>query len=85
MCPKDGVANSVDPDQTAPEGTVSSLIWVYSVFLDLSVQIFGMTTVRVLVVVLQVFTIMSLVTRKPVFGVFNQVRLKLVCSAKEAS
>ena len=28
---------------------------------------------------------MSLVTRKPVFGVFDQVRLKPVCSTKEAS
>ena len=28
---------------------------------------------------------MSLVTRKPVFGVFNQVRLKPACSATEAS
>ena len=28
---------------------------------------------------------MSLVTRKPVFGVFDQVRLKPLCSAKEAS
>ena len=35
MCPKyaDGVANSIDPDQTAP------LIWVYTVCLVLSVQI----------------------------------------------
>ena len=28
---------------------------------------------------------MSLVTRKPVFKVFDQVRLQPVCSAKEAS
>ena len=28
---------------------------------------------------------MSSVTRKPVFGVCDQVRLKLVCSATEAS
>ena len=28
---------------------------------------------------------MSLVTRKPVFGVFDQVRLKPVCSATEIS
>ena len=28
---------------------------------------------------------MSLVTRKPVFGVFDQVRLKLACAATEAS
>ena len=28
---------------------------------------------------------LSLVTRKPVFGVFDQVRLKPVCSTKEAS
>ena len=28
---------------------------------------------------------MSLVTRKPVFWVFDQVRLKLVCAATEAS
>ena len=28
---------------------------------------------------------MSLVTRKPVFGVFNQVRLKPACAATEAS
>ena len=36
MCPKDadGMANSVDPDQT----TWSSLIWVYTVCLDLPVQ-----------------------------------------------
>ena len=28
---------------------------------------------------------MSHVTRKPVFGVYDQVRLKLACSATEAS
>ena len=37
MHPKDagGIANSVDPDQTAPR---SSLIWVFTVCPDLSVQ-----------------------------------------------
>ena len=40
MCPNDaeGVANSVDPDQTAPLGAVSSLIWVYTVCPGLSVR-----------------------------------------------
>ena len=28
---------------------------------------------------------MSLITRKPVFGIFDQVRLKLACSADEIS
>ena len=31
----DGMANSVDPDQTAPK---SNLIWVYTVCADLSVR-----------------------------------------------
>ena len=34
---------------------------------------------------LSYFLQLSLVTRKPVFGVCNQVRLKLVSSASEAS
>ena len=34
----DGMANSVDPDQTAPR---SSLVWVNTVCLDLSVKNFG--------------------------------------------
>ena len=33
----DGIANSADPDQTAPR---SSVIWDYTVCLDLSVQKF---------------------------------------------
>ena len=36
-----GMANSVDPDQTAPRSDCSSrssLIWVYTVCLDLSVR-----------------------------------------------
>ena len=47
MHPKeaDGMANSVDPDQTAPFR--SSLIWVCTVCLDLSVPIF-----RILMVIL---------------------------------
>ena len=42
MCPNDaeGIANSVDPDQTAPLGAFSrsSLIWVCTVCPDLSVR-----------------------------------------------
>ena len=34
---------------------------------------------------LQLFFNMSLVTRKPVFGIWDQVRLKSTCSATEAS
>ena len=45
MLPKDAneMANSVDPDQTAPLG--SSLIWVCTVCSDLSVPIFRFVTV----------------------------------------
>ena len=39
----DGMANSVDPDQTAPR---SSLIWVYSVCLELSVRILWIVAVH---------------------------------------
>ena len=40
MHPKDaeGIVNSVDPDQTAPLGNRSSLIWVWTICLDLSVR-----------------------------------------------
>ena len=38
----DGIANSVDPDQTAPR---SSLFWVCTVCSDLSVPILGIFTV----------------------------------------
>ena len=43
MCAKDadGLANSVDLDQTAP----SNLIWIYTVCPDLSVKIFSIITV----------------------------------------
>ena len=45
MSPKDagGMANSVNLDQTAP----SSLIWVYTVFLDLPVRELKIITVNV--------------------------------------
>ena len=38
----DGMANSADPDQTAPR---NSLIWVYTVCPDLSVQKLRIVTV----------------------------------------
>ena len=47
------IANSLDPDQSAPSGAV----WLN----------------------------MSLIIRKPVFGVFDQVRLKPACAATEGS
>ena len=37
----DGMANSVDPDQSAAVGAV---IWVYTVFTDLSIRIFRIIT-----------------------------------------
>ena len=55
MCPKgtDRIANSVDPDQTAPRGAVisgcssrNSLIWVYIVCPDLSVKKLRIITVN---------------------------------------
>ena len=46
----DGMANSVDPDQTAPR---SSLIWVYTVCLDLPVRKLRIITVIVYNVFLQ--------------------------------
>ena len=44
MCPNDadGMANSVDPDQTAPR---SSLIWVCTVYPDISVRKLRIITV----------------------------------------
>ena len=45
----DGMANSVDPDQTAP--TRSSLIWIYTICSDLSVTILRIFTVGCFIVV----------------------------------
>ena len=47
----DGMAISKDPDQTAPFG--SSLIWVYTECLDLSVSIDTIVMVRSLVLMSQ--------------------------------
>ena len=44
----DGMANSVNPDHTAPRvdlDQTAPLIWVYTVYPDLSVQTFGIITV----------------------------------------
>ena len=82
----DGMANSVDPDQPAP------LIWVCTVCPGISVQKLRITTVpiwklRIITVDLSYDTIhvqMSLVKRKPVFGVLDQGRFKPACAATEA-
>ena len=89
-----GITNSKDPDETAP---LSSLIWVCIVCPDLSVRKLRVITVSTFVVICFDFfnklfllcccnmwrAYLSLVLRKPVFGVSNQVRYKPDCTATE--
>ena len=69
------ITNREDPDQTA--SFRSSLIWVCTVCLGF----FG----EQLVFKKLLYSYLGLVTRKPLFGVCRQVRLKPICTASEAS
>ena len=79
----DGMANSVDPDQTAHQTAPLGAVWSGSALFAQACLSENLRSLRYKIMRKQYN--LSHVKRKTVFGVFNQVRRKLAWSTTETS
>ena len=80
----DGMANSVDPDQTAPwHSSRSSLIWVYTVYSDLSVHTYRNITVAVVLYWLKLITVIFTLPKLFVFKIYTDFCILHIYIVKE--